>query len=831
MPVTARRRWWTAFPHVYCPVLPRPRQRGRRAPWAVVAAEVLEDRTLLSTFSSVSSIEPLQTTSIAGNTGEKPQSKVWEYADAFWSVFSDDSGTHVFRLDGTAWTSILTLSTQQKVKADVVVQGDVAHVLMEKGNGTRLASLEYIAAAGTYDFWSTRPDLVELPLGSVETATIDIDTMGRLWLAYDNGSQIDARYSDAPYALWSGPITIASGIDDDDISAVVAFDGQIGVFWSDQNMQRFGFRVHVDGDDPLLWSANELPGAQSALNIGKGMADDHINLAAASDGTLYAAVKTSYDKSSATAIGLLVRRPDGTWDSLYEVDTQGTRPIVELNEATGSLLVIYREQNTSGPILYRESSISTIAFGERTTLLAGTGWNDPSGMKHNSSSELVVIASDGGLLGGARLRFGAVENQAPFVDAGENQSVGAGLSLLLDGTVLDDGLPNPPGAVSTLWTMMSGAGTVTFADPMAIDTAATFDAIGTYVLRLTADDSEFSTFDEITVTVVDPATPITLTLRDGVDGYAGMQDTRIRADQPDRNFGRSDRLQVDGTPDIATLLRWDLSTIPAGSAVSSASITLFVLDASRHAYEIYEALRPWVETEATFNQAAAGMPWEVLGAAGTTDRGAVVLGSLHAATAGSLSIELNAAGLQTIEAWLNDPSRNHGFLIQDYDDATFDNAAFRSRNTTAIAERPALTVSYLPPSESETMAIASASNTSLLTLTESTASPPTSPELEFANSFVAVLSVALPQSAPLQAVAASRLAEQVITALREQEHAAAANSAAQSLRGTSLPRLGTAGAHSAASPPVFAEIPALESSGLQSWLDQAFSDGLLLESL
>ena len=784
-------------------------------------------------FSSVSSIEPLQTTSIAGNTGEKPQSKVWEHAGAFWSVFSNDTGTHVFRLDGAAWTSILTLSTQQKVKADVVVQGDVAHVLMEKGNGTRLASIEYIAAVGTYDFWSIRPDLVGLSLGSAETATLDVDTTGRLWLAYDNGSQIDVQYSDAPYSLWSGPITIASGIDDDDISAVVAFDGQIGVFWSDQSTQRFGFRVHLDGDDPLLWSANELPAAQSALNIGGGMADDHINLAASSDGTLYAAVKTSYDQSSATAIGLLVRRPDGTWDSLYEVDTQGTRPIVELNEATGSLLVIYREQNTSGPIVYRESSISTIAFGERTTLLAGSGWNDPSGMKQNSSSDLVVIASDGGLLGGARLRFGAVENQAPFVHAGENQSVGAGRALLLDGTVLDDGLPNPPGAVSTLWTVVSGAGTVTFADPTAIDTEAVFDAIGTYVLHLTADDGEFGTFDEVTVTVVDPATPVTLTLRDGVDGYAGMQDTRIRADQPDRNFGRSDRLQADGTPDIATLLRWDLSTIPAGSTVSSASITLFVLDASRHAYEIFEVLRPWVELEATFHEAAAGMPWEVLGAAGTTDRGADVLGSLHPDATGLLSIELSTAGLQTIEAWLNDPSRNHGFLIQDYDDATFDNAAFRSRNTTTIAERPALTISYLPPSAPQTTAPASASTASTMTLAESPAStpPPPPPDATFEESSVPVLPFALPRTAPLQFLAPSRLPEQAIAVLREPGHAAAADSVAQSLPGGSRPRLGTAGERAGASPLLPAGIPAFDRSGVQPWLDQAFSDALLFEWL
>ena len=41
------------------------------------------------------------------------------------------------------------------------------------------------------------------------------------------------------------------------------------------------------------------------------MADDHIHLAVASNGTLYAAVKTSYDSSGYPKIALLVRRRVG----------------------------------------------------------------------------------------------------------------------------------------------------------------------------------------------------------------------------------------------------------------------------------------------------------------------------------------------------------------------------------------------------------------------------------------------------------------------------------------------------------------------------------------
>ena len=66
----------------------------------------------------------------------------------------------------------------------------------------------------------------------------------------------------------------------------------------------------------------------------------------------------------------------------------------------------------------------------------------------------------------------------------------------LTGTVPDDGLPDPPGAVTTTWSQVDGPGTVTFASPSALDTTASFSETGTYVLRLTADDGEFVGSDD-----------------------------------------------------------------------------------------------------------------------------------------------------------------------------------------------------------------------------------------------------------------------------------------------------------------------------------------------
>ena len=74
-------------------------------------------------------------------------------------------------------------------------------------------------------------------------------------------------------------------------------------------------------------------------------------------------------------------------------------------------------------------------------------------------------------------------------------------SASLDGTVTDDGLPQPARLTPPAGRRSPGPGTVTFGDAAAVDTTATFRDAGTYVLRLTGDDGALSSSDDVTVTV------------------------------------------------------------------------------------------------------------------------------------------------------------------------------------------------------------------------------------------------------------------------------------------------------------------------------------------
>ena len=339
----------------------------------------------------------LQPVKMSTTTGEKPQSKVWYHAGAWWAVFptsasgASSAGTWLWKLDGTAWTEVIKLSDRTDVKADARALGTVTHILLYAGANTQLVSVEY--GGGSYQFWTDRPAPSPISLSGSEIATIEVDSTGRMWLATENDAtgQIVVYYSNSPYSTWSAPFTLASGVNSDDIAVVVKLPNKIGVLWSNQNTKRFGFRVRDDADAPNIWTADEVPASQSAIdNVGLGMADDHLNVKVASDGTLYAAVKTSYDTAGYTKVAVLVRRPAGTWDDLYHVDYVGTRGNIELDEVIGVLTYLYTQSENYNPIVYKQSALSPISFGSQMSLRAES-FNDVSSTKQNYNNELVVI--------------------------------------------------------------------------------------------------------------------------------------------------------------------------------------------------------------------------------------------------------------------------------------------------------------------------------------------------------------------------------------------------------------------------------------------------------
>ncbi|HYV11049.1 MAG TPA: PKD domain-containing protein, partial [Pyrinomonadaceae bacterium] len=153
--------------------------------------------------------------------------------------------------------------------------------------------------------------------------------------------------------------------------------------------------------------------------------------------------------------------------------------------ANSSLTAQWRKVSGPGPV----------TFADPTSLTTSATFVDPG------DYVLELKVSDGQLFSTDTLAITVIpRNQAPTVEAGPDQEIELPNSATLNGSVTDDALPR--GATVTVnWIVASGSGNVTFADANAAQTTATFSAPGTYILKLTANDTEFTVEDQLMITV------------------------------------------------------------------------------------------------------------------------------------------------------------------------------------------------------------------------------------------------------------------------------------------------------------------------------------------
>ena len=89
-------------------------------------------------------------------------------------------------------------------------------------------------------------------------------------------------------------------------------------------------------------------------------------------------------------------------------------------------------------------------------------------------------------------------NRAPTVNAGADRTVTLPASASLTATVTDDGLPG--GQLTYSWSLVQGS-PVTFTAPLSSTTQVSFPAAGAYSLRLTVNDGQLTSSDDVVITV------------------------------------------------------------------------------------------------------------------------------------------------------------------------------------------------------------------------------------------------------------------------------------------------------------------------------------------
>jgi hypothetical protein len=164
------------------------------------------------------------------------------------------------------------------------------------------------------------------------------------------------------------------------------------------------------------------------------------------------------------------------------------------------------------------------------------------------------------------------------------------------------------------------------------------------------------------------------------------------------------------------LLRFDLSSIPAGSTVETCTLTLnvsIVHDNSPRTATLHRVQASWSEGTADGGTMGGGggslagtgdvtwlhrdypaTTWTTAGA----DFVSTASGSVMLDTTGPHSLS-TAAMTQDVQAWLNAPGSHHGWILVG-DEAAGPGTAKRldSRTNPAAAGRPRLAVTFTPPS-------------------------------------------------------------------------------------------------------------------------------------
>ena len=224
-------------------------------------------------------------------------------------------------------------------------------------------------------------------------------------------------------------------------------------------------------------------------------------------------------------------RQDWIDDSyITTVTSSGTYRVQALESAPNSnwmALRIPRDADRNYWVFYRNqfiqsenAAILTWGYNQRVSahLLdmtpgSATGINDswdaplPIGQSFldvPANIQITPIARAGGDAGSLDIQvtLGPPNNVSPIVDAGVSRIVtitGPSITINLDGTVID-----PDNAPETVW---AGEGAVTFGNPLAVDTTATFSAPGFYALALVANDLVNPPItDDLSIGVVAPGT-------------------------------------------------------------------------------------------------------------------------------------------------------------------------------------------------------------------------------------------------------------------------------------------------------------------------------------
>jgi hypothetical protein len=187
-------------------------------------------------------------------------------------------------------------------------------------------------------------------------------------------------------------------------------------------------------------------------------------------------------------------------------------------------------------------------------------------------------------------------------------------------------------------------------------------------------------------------------LRQGENGYEGCADTRISRQRPDSNYGTGE-LVLGDRGGARSLVRFDVASIPSNALVRSATLSLLVSNFGQRdrlpiTVSAYSVLRPWVEMEATWNQARKNDVWDYPGCDGIgTDRSGTAVDTRPVYGLGWYTWDVTTPA----QDWVAAPDHNFGVVFIQTNIEVGGEFDVRESEYPGVEVRPFLIITYVIP--------------------------------------------------------------------------------------------------------------------------------------
>jgi hypothetical protein len=192
-----------------------------------------------------------------------------------------------------------------------------------------------------------------------------------------------------------------------------------------------------------------------------------------------------------------------------------------------------------------------------------------------------------------------------------------------------------------------------------------------------------------------PPPPVKATFQQGVGGYAGANATWF---DYSGGYDYTSLLHVGANNGTKSLLRFDVTSIPANATVDEATLRLYYTGRSNSnslTLGAHGVLAEWIDSQANRVQRKTGVNWQVAGMGSGSDYVAAADGTADVLGAGGSWVELDVTDLT--QAWVTNATNNHGVvLLQEAASGSvvYDFCSELGWSPCSAAQAPKLTIWY-----------------------------------------------------------------------------------------------------------------------------------------